>query len=358
MQQSIGPILPTKNVGPFAVNYAVHPWHHSEGIESGMAPAELFSGIKHNCGLLRHARVWGCPAYVLDPKLQDGKKLPKWSTRSRRGQFLGISDNHSRHIGTIRNLTTGYVSPQFHVVYDELFGTVFARDGPFDPDVWNNLFLNHRGYVPDEDDVAPELADEWLTQDEIQCRQRLLPAPMQPPVQAIPPPRPPPIVEPDPEVMERNPEIVVPAIQVHDRDPRALNPEPEHEIVFEPMTPEHLPTRENPQWVHDEVDPDDDASTVSEPLLPPPDLGRIHDPGTVAHDDEVSADDPDEHVPHEEPTRHSTRPNRGVNRRYADYFALATVLASTTVHPTLVRGDGFLRTLDGMPLPKIRLLKP
>jgi transposase InsO family protein len=64
-----------KNIWPFAVNYAVHLWNHSEGIESGMAPAELFSGVKYNCGLLRHARVWGCPAYVLDPKLQDGKKM-------------------------------------------------------------------------------------------------------------------------------------------------------------------------------------------------------------------------------------------------------------------------------------------
>jgi hypothetical protein len=60
-----------------------------------MAPAEIFPGVKHNCGLLFHARVWGCPAYVLDPKLQDGKKLPKWTTRSRRGQFLGILNTHS-----------------------------------------------------------------------------------------------------------------------------------------------------------------------------------------------------------------------------------------------------------------------
>jgi hypothetical protein len=55
------------------------------------------------------------------------------------------------------------VTPQLHVIYDEWLGTVSARDGPFDVKVWNNLFLNHRDYVPDEDDVPPELADEWLT---------------------------------------------------------------------------------------------------------------------------------------------------------------------------------------------------
>jgi hypothetical protein len=87
-----------EDIWPFAVDYAVHLWNHSEGINSGMAPAELFSGVKHDCGLLRHARDWGCPAYVLNPKLQDGKKLPKWTTQSRRGQFMGISNSHSRHI--------------------------------------------------------------------------------------------------------------------------------------------------------------------------------------------------------------------------------------------------------------------
>jgi hypothetical protein len=147
-----------ENLWPFAVNYAVHLWNHTDGIHSGMSPAEIFSGVKHDCALLRHAKVWGYPVYVLDPKLQDGKKLPK---------FLGTSDQHSRHIGTIHNLGTGYVTPQFHVIYDELFTTVRALDGPFNADTWNDFLINHREYIPNEDDVPPELADEWRTQDEI-----------------------------------------------------------------------------------------------------------------------------------------------------------------------------------------------
>ena len=193
------------------------------------------------------------------------------------------------------------------------------------------------------------MANEWLTQDEIQRRRRVLPALIQPLVQAILPPRPPQVAEPDPEVLERDHAVVDPDIQVLDRDPRALNPEPEHEIIFQPMTPEHLPTRENPQWVHDEEDLDDDASSVDEPLLTPPD---VNDPGIDDHDHEVFDDDPAEPAPHQEPTRRSTRPNRGVNRRFTDFFALATALASTTVHPTLARGDGFLRTLDWDAPPK------
>jgi hypothetical protein len=65
-----------------------------------------------------------CLAYVLDPKLQDGKKLPKWTPLSHRGQYLGLSPNHSTLVGRILNLHTGSVSPQFHVVHDNLFTTV------------------------------------------------------------------------------------------------------------------------------------------------------------------------------------------------------------------------------------------
>jgi hypothetical protein len=66
---------------------------------------------------------------------------------------MGISNSHSRHIVVIRNLGTGYVSPQFHVVYDERFGTVLPADGPFDAATWTDLFLNRRDYIPDEDDA-------------------------------------------------------------------------------------------------------------------------------------------------------------------------------------------------------------
>jgi hypothetical protein len=63
--------------------------------------------------------------YVLDPKLQDGKKIPKWNCRARQGQFLGFSDEHSLLVATVR-LTTGFVSPQFHVVFDDHFHTVYG----------------------------------------------------------------------------------------------------------------------------------------------------------------------------------------------------------------------------------------
>jgi len=122
--------------------------------------------------------VFGCPVYVLDPKLQDGKKLPKWSPRCQCGQFLGPSPNHSSTIGHILNLRTGHVSPQYHVVYDDQFSTVSNADSGnyFDDDVilmtvWDQLVeAGCKHYINDLDYDSrghclplPELSDEWLT---------------------------------------------------------------------------------------------------------------------------------------------------------------------------------------------------
>ena len=39
------------------------------------------------------------------------------------GHFLGFSDDHSSLVKNVRNLSTGYISPQFHLVFDDLFET-------------------------------------------------------------------------------------------------------------------------------------------------------------------------------------------------------------------------------------------
>jgi hypothetical protein len=66
--------------------------------------------------------------YVLEPKLRDNGKLPKWSPCTRRGQFLGFSPVHSSTVGLIRNLRTGLITPQFHCVYDSEFETVLSNN--------------------------------------------------------------------------------------------------------------------------------------------------------------------------------------------------------------------------------------
>ena len=163
---------------PFALEYAVYLWNNMPDKESLMAPLEHFASSKFpSYNHLHRAHVWGCPVYVLDPKLQDGKKLPKWSPRCRRGRYLGPSPDHSSTIGRILNLRTGHISPQFHCIYDDLYSTV-PNAGPggildedqFRADNWAKLVESgsERSCEQDYDSNGhplplPELHDEWLT---------------------------------------------------------------------------------------------------------------------------------------------------------------------------------------------------
>jgi len=107
---------------PFALKYAIYLWNNLPKQESYMAPLELFASSKFDSydhldsyNHLQRMHAFGCPVYVLDPKLQDGKKLPKWSPHRQCRQYLGPSLNHSSTIGCILNLRTGHVSLQYHV---------------------------------------------------------------------------------------------------------------------------------------------------------------------------------------------------------------------------------------------------
>jgi hypothetical protein len=121
---------------PYAMDYACWLWNNTPHKDSGVSPMELLSQTHLGCEQISRARVWGCPAYVLDPKLQDGKKIPKWRPRSRGGQFLGFSQEHSSTVALVLNFKTGSFSPQFHVVFDEKFETVYAAGDTTISPVW------------------------------------------------------------------------------------------------------------------------------------------------------------------------------------------------------------------------------
>ena len=164
---------------PFALNYATHLWNHLPNRDGGLSPMEIFSGSKSDNAALKAAKTRGCPAYVLDPRLQDRKKIPKWEPRVRRGKFVGISARHASNIGMIRNLTTGYLSPQFHVVYDNEFQTVFGGYGNNDalcPHIWEKICVHSKENTATDltttDKRLPRLHEDWLTPVEREDRGR------------------------------------------------------------------------------------------------------------------------------------------------------------------------------------------
>jgi hypothetical protein len=168
----------------FAVDHAAWLYNRIPQRTSGITPLEMVSQCKTDHRDLMRTHVWGCPVYVLEATLQDGKKLPKWNKRARMGQFLGFSRTHSSTVALVRNLHTGYVSPQYHVVFDDKFETVFC-DGKSTEEIdkiCDQLFVNSREcFVEEEYDEdglliyrPPPLDEVWLSEPERRDRRRKL----------------------------------------------------------------------------------------------------------------------------------------------------------------------------------------
>jgi len=123
--------------------------HNSTPTLSGLTPEEIFTGVKGR-NRLQDFHTFGCPIFVLDPSLQQGHKIPRWKPRSRVGVYLGMSPNHASNIPLVLSTTTGLVSPQFHVVYDDSFTTTTCLADNKLPTNWNDLLTTSSEKFVDE----------------------------------------------------------------------------------------------------------------------------------------------------------------------------------------------------------------
>ena len=132
--------------------------NHLPSQTSGLTPLELLTKTTADHKDLLRSHVWGCPVFVLDPKLKDSKK-----------SLSGL-------VANARHLTTGFVSPRYHVVIDDLFQTVFSSgyDDALMDTICNTLLDSSRDiYVEDEFDSTgnivyhlPPLDEVWLDESE------------------------------------------------------------------------------------------------------------------------------------------------------------------------------------------------
>ena len=85
--------------------------------------------------------------------------------------YVGYSPLHSSTVGLVRNLKTGNISPQFHLVFDDWFETVHSSPNE-EPAVWKELvqFQSFSNEF-DDDQYVPELGKEWLNEEEKQQRE-------------------------------------------------------------------------------------------------------------------------------------------------------------------------------------------
>ena len=129
--------MENSSLWPMAMQHAVYLHNHTPSSETRLAPIELWSQSKSSLSVITNTHPWGCPTYVLQARLQNGQKIPRWDPRSRRGQYLGVSPLHASSVGLVRNPKTGRVSPQFHIVFDDWFETINCST-EYDPNAWQD----------------------------------------------------------------------------------------------------------------------------------------------------------------------------------------------------------------------------
>ena len=96
---------------------------------------------------LSNCHVWGCPTYVLEPKLQKSvAKITNWNTRNRIAVNMGFNKMHSKQVGLVLNVLTGSISPRYHVVFYDMFSTVMISTAA-DTEVWIRLVTSSNSRI-------------------------------------------------------------------------------------------------------------------------------------------------------------------------------------------------------------------
>ena len=160
--QNRWPDVITWDLWPFAVKLAVDIYNARPHDKQKLSPEELFAGTPRDRNdYLTSFHTFGCPVFVLDESLQDGKIHPKWDPRSRQAVYLGKSSHHASNVAWVLNLKTGHISPQYHLVFDDSFTTVGTQKTNTLPDNWDVLYRYHRSYVNFDTENTWKLGPDW-----------------------------------------------------------------------------------------------------------------------------------------------------------------------------------------------------
>ena len=122
---------------PFALKEAAFRLNKLSVRKDGRSNEATFFKIDGDIFEQSMFHTFGCPCFVLDARLQSGLgTVPKWEPRSRLGIYVGHSPAHAGTVALVLNPRTGHVSPQFHIVFDDLFTTVpFMNKSQVPPNV-------------------------------------------------------------------------------------------------------------------------------------------------------------------------------------------------------------------------------
>ena len=186
---------------PMAVSHAVYLVNHMPNPSTGWSPHDLFSRQRWEQRRFADLHVWGCPTYVLEKRLSDGMKIPRWQPRSKRSMYMGVSVKHASSVPLLLSPETGAITAQFHVVFDDWFATIAttaANLPDFNSHSWQELFGDSTYAIEsgdnDDDTVAADPTGDQAADhrarvaDAIDANAPAIPLPVvAPPVPFVPP---------------------------------------------------------------------------------------------------------------------------------------------------------------------------
>ena len=73
---------------PLAVQYAVMIFNRMPDAATGLSPLDILARTRASHSHFQDFHVWGCPVFVLDKRIADGKKPTRWEPRSGRHVFV------------------------------------------------------------------------------------------------------------------------------------------------------------------------------------------------------------------------------------------------------------------------------
>ena len=151
------PDVSNPSLWPMAVHHAIQLFNRMPSIENGICPANIFTKTCWEQCKFHDFHVWGCPVFILDKQIADGKKLPHWKPRSKRAIYMGASPVHASSVPLVLNPNSGAIISAFHVVFDDWFATVpLPDDYAFPDEEWQRLFGDSEyQFMFDDDDDSP-----------------------------------------------------------------------------------------------------------------------------------------------------------------------------------------------------------
>ena len=151
------PKVADTSLWPMAVDHAVYLYNHVPNELTGLAPINIFTCTHWTQSKFHDLHVWGCPVYVLDSTIANGKKLPCWKPHSHHSINMGHSPKHATTVPLVLNPAMGAITTTFHVIFDDWFAMVtLTMDSlpDFNSAEWNKMFGESTYQYPfDEDDL-------------------------------------------------------------------------------------------------------------------------------------------------------------------------------------------------------------